>query len=80
MRKGTCNVFLANNMDKGERYCQTTQRRTKADFAHIIDRLLLEKYPEAQKVTIVLDNLNTHGYGSFFATLPEERAIELREK
>lgn len=80
IRMGTCNVFLAYDMDKAERYCQTTERRTKADFALFLDGLLAEKYPNARKVTIVLDNLNIHGYGSFFAALPEERAMELREK
>ena len=80
VRMGTCNVFLAYDMDKGERYCQTTARRTKVDFADFLDMLLSEKYPEASKITIVLDNLNIHGYGSFFAALPEERAMELREK
>ncbi|AHM58707.1 putative transposase [Flammeovirgaceae bacterium 311] len=79
-RNGVCNIFLAYDMDKAERYCQTTVRRTKADFALFLDRLLTEKYPDASKVTIVLDNLNIHGYGSFFAALPEKRAMELREK
>jgi hypothetical protein len=77
---GTCNIFLAYDMDKGERYCQITERRTKADFALFIDKLLTEKYPDAKKVTIVLSNLNIHGYGSFFAALPEEQAMDLRLK
>lgn len=80
VRKGTCNVFLAYDMDKGERYCQTTARRTKVDFALFVDKILREQYPNAKKVTIVLDNLNIHNYSSFFAALPEERAMELREK
>lgn len=80
VRKGTCNIFLAYDMDKAERHCQTTARRTKADFALFVDRLLKEKYPDAKKITIVLDNLNIHGYGSLFSALPEERAMELREK
>jgi hypothetical protein len=49
-------------------------------FALFVDKLLGEQYADAKKVTIVLDNLNIHGYGSFFAALPEERAMELREK
>ena len=80
MRKGTCNIFLAYDIDKGECHCQTTERRTKADFALFVDELLKEQYPGAQKVTIVLDNLNIHNCGSFFAALPQERAVELREK
>lgn len=80
VRMGTCNVFMAYDMDKGERYCQTTARRTKVDFAHFLDELLAKKYSDASKVTIVLDNLNIHGYSSLFAALPEERAMELRER
>lgn len=79
-RNGTCNIFLAYDMDKGERYCQSTARRTKADFALFLDWLLTEQYPDAKKITIVLDNLNIHSYGSFFSALPEERAMELRDK
>ena len=79
-RNGTCNIFLAYDMDKAERYCQTTERRTKADFALFVDKLLRKQYADAKKVTIVLDNLNIHSYGSFFAALPGEIAMELREK
>ena len=79
-RNGTCNIFLAYDIDKGERHNEVTLRRTKVDFALFVDRLLAERYSEAKKITIVLDNLNIHGYSSFFAALPEERAMELREK
>lgn len=79
-RMGTCNIFLAYDIDKGIRYCKVTERRTKADYALFVDELLREHYPEAEKVTLVQDNLNTHCYGSFFASLPEQRAWQLREK
>ena len=79
-RKGICNIFLAYDIDAGIRYTQVTERRTKKDYALFVDGILKEHYPEAEKVTLVQDNLNTHGYGSFFKALDEQRAWQLREK
>lgn len=79
-RKGTCNIFLAYDIDAGIRYTKVTERRTKEDYALFVDEILKEHYPEAEKVTFVQDNLNTHSYGSFFAALDEQRAWQLREK
>ena len=79
-RKGTCNIFLAYDIDAGIRYTKVTERRTKEDYALFIDELLKEHYLEAKKVTLVQDNLNTHCYGSFFKALDEQRAWQLREK
>ncbi|WP_089321763.1 transposase [Pontibacter ummariensis] len=79
-RKGTCNIFLAYDIDKGVRYTKVTERRAKQDYALFVDELLAEHYPDAEKVTIVQDNLNTHCYGSFFTGLQELRAWELRKR
>lgn len=79
-RNGTCNIFLAYDIDTATRYCKVTERRTKADYALFVDEILKNHYPEAEKVTIVQDNLNIHGYGSFFTALDEQRAWQLREK
>jgi hypothetical protein len=81
-RKCTCNIFLAYDMDKSIRYTKVTERRAKQDYALFIDELLMEYYPEAEKVTIVQDNLNIHSYGPFFKALGvgEQRAWQLREK
>ena len=79
-RKGTCNIFLVYDIDAGIRYTKVTERRTKKDYAFFVDELLMEHYPEAEKVTFVQDNLNTHSYGSFFAALDEQRAWQLRER
>lgn len=79
-RKGTCNIFLAYDLDAGIRYTKVTERRTKADYALFVDELLRQHYPEYEKVTLVQDNLNTHCYGSFFAGLDEPRAWVLRER
>lgn len=79
-RKGTCNIFLAYDIDAGIRYAKVTERRTKEDYALFVDEILKVHCPEAEKVTLVQDNLNTHCYGSFFKALDEQRAWQLREK
>jgi hypothetical protein len=79
-RMGRCNIFLGYDMDKGIRYCKVTQRRVKADYAHFVAELLAAHYPEAEKITLVQDNLNIHCYGSFFAAFDEQRAWQLRER
>lgn len=79
-RKGTCNIFLAYDIDAGIRYTKVTERRTKEDYALFVDELLKEHFSADKKVTLVQDNLNTHSYGSFFAALDEQRAWQLREK
>lgn len=78
-RKGTCCVLLAYDMDRGERYAQVRERRTKADYAQFLDRVVEEHYPQARRVELVQDNLNTHTYGSFYEHLPVERAAQLRK-
>lgn len=71
-RKGTCSIFTGLlYIDNGIRYTKVTERRTKADYALLVDELLREHYPESEKVTQVQDNLNTHCYDSVFAGLDE---------
>lgn len=79
-RMGCCNIFLSYDIDRGIRFCKVTERRIKADYALFVAELLAEHYPEAEKVTLVQDNLNIHCYGSFFAALQEQKAWQLREK
>lgn len=78
-RMGTCVVFMAYDIDKGIRYGKISKRRTKADYAAFVDEILKQYYPQAEKVELVQDNLNTHKFGSFYEHLPIERAAELRK-
>ena len=78
-RKGTCCVLLAYDLASGKRYAQVRERRTKADYAQFIDQLVKEHYPQARRIKLVQDNLNTHSYGSFYEHLPVERAAQLRK-
>ena len=79
-RKGTACVLLAYDLDKGQRYVQVRERRTKKDYAEFMDWLVKEHYPKAQKIHLVQDNLNTHSMSSFYEHLPLERAGELAQK
>lgn len=65
VRYGVCNVFMAVEPLRGQRLVCVTERKTKKDWA----RFLLEiasLYPEATRITLIMDNLNTHGPGSLY--------------
>jgi transposase len=59
-RRGTANLFLAFEPLAGKRRVEVTGQRTKADFARFLRRLADEWYPAAERITLVVDNLNTH--------------------
>ena len=60
VRGGTRNLFLTCEPLAGWRHVEITERRTKLDFAHQMRWLVVEAYPEAEVIRVVLDNLNTH--------------------
>ena len=60
VREGASNLFLAVEPLLGRRIVEVTERRTRVDFAHFLKRVSDELCPDADKVVIVLDNLNTH--------------------
>ena len=59
-RRGTCNLFGCFEPQAGKRQIVVTERRTAVDFAQIMRMLVDEWYPQAERVRVVLDNLNTH--------------------
>ena len=63
-RYGVCNIFMANEPLAGKRYVQVTEQKTKQDWAMFIKQLADYHYPKASKITLVMDNLNTHNAGS----------------
>ncbi len=65
VRKGTCNVFMANEPLKGKRMVKITERKTKTDWADFVNDIALQ-YPHAEKITLVMDNYATHVSGSFY--------------
>lgn len=72
-RKGTANIFLTIEPLAGWRQVAVTEHRTKLDFAAQMKQLIDVRYPDATKVRVVLDNLNTHKPASLYeAFLPAE--------
>ncbi len=65
-RRGMVNIFAFFEPKAGWRHLDVTERRTAVDFAYAMRRLAEEHYPEAEKVRVVLDNLNTHTPASLY--------------
>ena len=79
-RNGTANHFLFTEPLGGWRRVSVRERKTKQDWAQEIKVLLDEDYPEAKRVVLVCDNLNTHGLGSLYETFPPEEAWRLAQR
>jgi hypothetical protein len=79
-RNGTRNVFLFCEPQAGWRHVQVTAQRTMEDFAQQMKWLVDERYPEAEVIRVVLDNLNTHKPASLYETFPPAEAPRLRQK
>jgi hypothetical protein len=76
-RNGTANIFMFTEPLQGTRHVSVTEHRTAVDWAHEIRDLLEVSYPEAERVRLVCDNLNTHEIGSLYEAFPPEQAREL---
>jgi hypothetical protein len=79
-RQGTCSLFLACEPLGGRRYVSAGARRTKADFAHFVKELIDVHYPTAERIVLVMDNLNTHTPSSFYEVFAPEEARRLSAK
>jgi hypothetical protein len=80
VRLGTCNLFMFCEPLRGWRQVRVTERRTKVDWAHALRDFLNEFYSEAEKIVLVMDNLNTHSPGSFYEAFAPEEARRLTER
>lgn len=76
-RNGTANLFMLCEPIMGTRYVKPTHRRTAIDYAHLLKEVVDVFYPEAQKVTIVQDNLNTHSPASLYKAFEPEEASRI---
>jgi len=70
VRNGTANLFMISEPLLGGRAVQVTERRTATDFAEVVRWLVEEVHPDAEKVVLVLDNLNTHKVASLYEAFP----------
>jgi hypothetical protein len=79
-REGTCSIFIFTEPLAGWRYAEAFEHRTKKDWAHRVKWVLDNQYPDAEKVVLVMDNLNTHVTSSFYETFPAEEAFRLSQR
>lgn len=79
-RNGTANLFMVCAPLLGWRHVAVTDRRTSVDFAQIIKTLVDEQFPEADKIVLVLDNLNTHTPASLYQAFAPAEAKRLADK
>ena len=79
-REGSCSIFIFTEPLAGWRYVQAFEQRTKKDWAHRVKWVLDSQYPNAEKVVLVMDNLNTHVTSSFYETFPAEEAFRLSQR
>lgn len=79
-RKGVVNLFMCYEPLRGWRQAMVRQRRTKADWAWCIKELLEVYYPEAERLVLVMDNLNTHTPAALYEVFPPAEARRLTER
>jgi hypothetical protein len=76
-RNGTANIFIAFEPFNGQRSTKVTDQRTKVDWAYFIRELVDQRYPHAEKICWVMENLNTHTKASLYEAFdpPEAKRI-----
>ena len=79
-RNGVGNIFMMFEPLAGKRHVLITDRRTRKDFAGCIRRLVDEVYPDAEKVVLVMDNLNTHDTSSLYEAFDPSEARRIARK
>lgn len=78
-RRGVCSLFLVCEPLRGWRHVMVSARRTRIDWAHCIKDLLEVHYPDAERVVLVQDNLNTHTPASLYAAFAPAEAKRLAD-
>jgi hypothetical protein len=79
-RKGVCNLFMMLQPLRGWRHVKVTQQRTRLDYAECLQELVDVWYPDAKKIRLVQDNLNTHDGASLYEAFPPVEARRILDK
>jgi hypothetical protein len=80
VRHGVAEIFLAVEPLAGQCTVKITARRTRLDWAHFIRDLVDERYASAERVVLVMDNLNTHSTTSLYEAFSADEALRLSKK
>ncbi len=79
-RSGTCNLFVIFSPGLGWRHIEVTGQRTAIDYAKILKKIVDECFPEAERILVVQDNLNTHNGSSLYKAFEPEEALRIHKK
>ena len=79
IRNGVINIFMANEPLQGKRFVEVTEFKTKRDWALFVKRIANE-YPDAKKITLVMDNFKTHAASAFYETFEPEEAKKIWDR
>lgn len=79
-RNGVSSIFMFFEPLGGYRHVKVTDRRTKKDWAIAVRELVDIHYPEAKKIRLVMDNLNTHNLGSLYETFNPAEALRIAKR
>ena len=79
-RRGTANMFMVVEPLAGWRHVKVTARRTNKDFAFLLRDISDQQYPEAERIVVVMDNLNTHKLSVLYQVFPPQEARRLQER
>ena len=80
IRNGVVNIFMANEPLRGKRFVEVTEFKTKKDWAVFVKRIADKHYPDAKKITLVMDNFTTHAASAFYETFEPEEAKRLWDR
>ncbi len=79
-RNGVSSLFMLFAPLEGGRRVEVKERRTKVDWAHVIQRLVDEDYPDRDRIVLVMDNLNTHKLSSLYEAFEPSEARRIAER
>ena len=79
-RQGVVNLFLVTDPLRGWRQVRVSERRTRLDWAGCVQELVDVHYPDAERIVLVLDQLNTHSPASLYEAFPPDEAKRLADK
>lgn len=79
-RNGVADLFMLFEPLQGKRFVEVTEKRRKIEWATVMKRVADVFYPHAEKIVVVLDNLNTHTPSAFYETFAPEEARRLAER
>lgn len=78
-KHGSCALLMAFEPLTGRRWARVYAQRTAAQYTDFMQHLTAQ-FPEAERIVLIQDNLNTHQPGSFYAHLPPQEAFDLAHR